>query len=273
MPDPMYRRIAEDLRDKIESGALSRGSQLPTEIELRERYDASRNTVRDAIKWLITRSLVETRPGQGTFVVAKLEPFITTLDWKSGFSGVTRQRLVYSRRGRSWTPRSIDLHRAEGGDPAGGRRGSGLQLAKGISVVSRHQQRMIDGTPFSLQTSFYSMHLVELGAVRLFQAEDIPTGTVQYLEETLGIKQVGWRDRIMVRAPDATEASFFQLADDGRTPVFEIRRTAFEESGTPFRLTVTTYPADRNRFVINVGQVPNEGPTAEAGPAQQDDDS
>ena len=44
MPDPMYRRIAEDLRDKIESGALPRGSQLPTEIELRERYDASRNT-------------------------------------------------------------------------------------------------------------------------------------------------------------------------------------------------------------------------------------
>jgi len=30
MPDPMYRQIAEDLREQIESGALARGSQLPS---------------------------------------------------------------------------------------------------------------------------------------------------------------------------------------------------------------------------------------------------
>src|SRR6266851_4122292 len=79
MADPMYRRIAEDLRTKIESGELARGSQLATEIELREQYDASRNTVRDAIKWLTTLGLVETRPGQGTFVIEKINPFVTTL--------------------------------------------------------------------------------------------------------------------------------------------------------------------------------------------------
>src|ERR1700735_4383915 len=76
----MYRQIAEDLRQKIESGHLGHGKQLPTELELREQYNnASRNTVRDAVKWLITRGLVETRPGQGTFVVEKIVPFITTL--------------------------------------------------------------------------------------------------------------------------------------------------------------------------------------------------
>ena len=69
MADPMYRQIAEDLRRQIEAGELPPGAQLRTELELREKYDASRNTVRDAIKWLITRGLVETRPGQGTFVV------------------------------------------------------------------------------------------------------------------------------------------------------------------------------------------------------------
>ena len=45
----------------------------------REQYNASRNTVRDAIKWLTTLGLVETRPGQGTFVVEKINPFVTTL--------------------------------------------------------------------------------------------------------------------------------------------------------------------------------------------------
>ena len=57
MAQPMYQQIAEDLRKQIDGGALERGRQLPTELELRERYNASRNTIRDAIKRLI--SLIE----------------------------------------------------------------------------------------------------------------------------------------------------------------------------------------------------------------------
>src|ERR1700733_840147 len=91
--DPMYRQIAEDLRVQIEDGGLAPGQQLSTELELREKYNASRNTVRDAIKWLITRGLVETRPGQGTFVVEKIDPFVTTLtrrpDTAAGSKGDT----------------------------------------------------------------------------------------------------------------------------------------------------------------------------------------
>src|ERR1700730_16127474 len=76
---PMYRQIAEDLREQIDRGLLKPGQQLRTELELREHYSASRNTVRDAIKWLTTLGLVETRRGQGTFVVQKIEPFVSTL--------------------------------------------------------------------------------------------------------------------------------------------------------------------------------------------------
>src|SRR5271156_4290125 len=87
MASPMYRQIAEDLRAQIESGGLQPGQQLRTEIELRERYNASRNTVRDAIKWLTTLGLVETRPGQGTFVVKRIEPYVTTLTADPGGPG------------------------------------------------------------------------------------------------------------------------------------------------------------------------------------------
>ena len=55
------------------------GEQLRTTLELRERYEASRNTVRDAIKWLVTRGLVETRPGHGRFVPERIDPFVTPL--------------------------------------------------------------------------------------------------------------------------------------------------------------------------------------------------
>ena len=80
MPDPIWRRIAEDLRVKIENGELgSSGQPLPSELELRAEYKASRNTVRDAVKWLMSRGLVETRPGQGTYVVQAIDPFVTSL--------------------------------------------------------------------------------------------------------------------------------------------------------------------------------------------------
>src|SRR5689334_13407747 len=79
MANPMYRQIAEDLRAQIESGALRPGERLRTEIELREQYGASRNTVRDAIKLLGALGLVETRPGQGTYVLQKIEPYLTVL--------------------------------------------------------------------------------------------------------------------------------------------------------------------------------------------------
>jgi GntR family transcriptional regulator len=254
MADPMYRQIAEDLRRQIETGELPPGAQLRTELELREKYEASRNTVRDAIKWLITRGLVETRPGQGTFVVQKIVPFITTLtgDPEAGESGPYLRDVKAKRRDPDATLPRVEIQVADRDLAAE------LRLDAGATVVSRHQQYRIDGTPWSLQTSFYPLSLVERGATRLIAANDIEEGAVEYLRETVGIKQVGYRDTITVRAPDGTEARFFGLADDGRVSVIETRRAAFDKDGMPVRLTVSVYPADRNQLAVNVGRVPEE---------------
>src|SRR5262245_16248753 len=78
--DPKYRQIADDLRRKIDAGELGVGEQpLPSEKELETAYGASRNTIRDAIKWLTTRRIVETRPPRGTFVV-RIDPFVIAMD-------------------------------------------------------------------------------------------------------------------------------------------------------------------------------------------------
>lgn len=255
MPDPKYRVIAEDLRSQIESGALGGGEQLPTEIALMDQYDASRNTIRDAIKWLTTHDLVETRPGQGTFVKAKISPYVTTLtdpETGSGTADAYIQEVTAKRRKPRVTQPRLEIQEADNQVAAD------LQLTPGDNVVSRHQQRFIDDTPWSLQTSFYPMTLVEAGAIRLMQAANIDEGAVEYLRNELGKEQVGWRDTIIVRAPDANETTFFRLPDDGRVSVIETRRAAFDQTGTPVRLTVSVYPADRNSFALNVGQVPRK---------------
>jgi GntR family transcriptional regulator len=254
--DPMYRQVAEDLRRQIEDGELAPGQQLRTEIELRDRYDASRNTVRDAIKWLITRGLVETRPGQGTFVIKRISPFVTTLSKDPETGGGSDEGPIYreeveaeSRIPDSTEPR-VEMQKADETAAAT------LGLSLDAPIVSRHYQRSIDGTPWSLQTSFYPMSLVERGALRLIQATDITEGTVAYLRNELGIRQTGYRDLITVRAPNETEIAFFKLPGDGRVGVFEILRIAFDEQRAPFRLTVSVYPTDRNQFAVNIGDVP-----------------
>jgi GntR family transcriptional regulator len=264
--DPMYRQIADDLRRQIEAGSPAPGQQLPTELELRETHNASRNTVRDAIKWLITRGLVETRPGQGTFVVERIFPFVTTLTGDPGTAGggeghaYEAEVAARLRRAQSSVPR-VEIQ------PADNAVAAALQIVNGMTVVIRHQQRLIDGVPWSLQSSFYPMSLVESGAMRLLQAGNIDEGTVAYLRETLGVQQVGYRDTITVRAPDRTEVAYFRLPDDGRVSVIEVRRTAVDDQGRPLRLTISVYPADRNQFAINVGTVPAEiggAPSTEA---------
>jgi len=256
MREPMWRQIAEDLRQKIETGELgSDGAALPSELELRDSYEASRNTVRDAVKWLVTRGLVVTRPGQGTFVVQKIDPFVTTLstDIKAPKDSIAyaSEVMASSRIPRVSEPR-IEIQLAVGLAAAE------LHLQRGAIIVSRHQDRFIDGVPWSLQTTFYPMSFVEQGAELVIRAEDVPTGVVGYIEEKLGIKEVGWHDRFLVRPPDQAETSFFKLPDDGRIAVIETIRTGYDESGKPIRVTVTTYPADRNQFVMTAGEVPVE---------------
>ena len=255
MAQPMYQQIAEDLRKQIESGALAQGSQLPTELELRARYNASRNTVRDAVKRLISLGLIETRPGQGTFVTMKVDPFVTVLTADPagvsvGEGGATYLSQVSAEHRRP----DVTIPRVEVQTPPEviARR---LRVLMNTQVVSRHEQRYIDDVPWSMQTSFYPMEFITRGATRLLMAEDIEGGAVRYLGRALGLEQVGYRDWITVRSPDHNEQAFFGISHEAT--VFENFRTAFDQHKRPMRVTVTIFPTDRNQFIVNVGDVPD----------------
>jgi GntR family transcriptional regulator len=136
-----------------------------------------------------------------------------------------------------------------------------LRIPEGTQVVSRRQERFIDGTPWSLQTDFYPMALIARGADRLISAEAIPGGAVRYLRQALGLTQVGYRDRILVRSPDESESSFFELPDDASIPVVVVMRTGYrasDEGPVPYRVAFTVLPSDRNQLVISSGEVPDD---------------
>ena len=261
MSEPLYRLIADDLDRRIKSGELAPGEQLKSEVELREEYGqgedakASRNTVRDAIKLLVARGLVETRPGQGTFVLKKVVlPFVSRLNTdpeSCGIEdGVCKAEVGQGGRTPDETRPRVEVQSATK------QVAIELELERDEQVISRHQQRMIDGTAWSMQTTFYPMRFVERGATMLLMAENIAEGMVKYLETKLGIKQLGWRDGITARAPTSGERTFFSLSDKVQVAILEFRRTSYDESGMPIRHTVTVYPADRHQFEMEAGAVP-----------------
>jgi len=254
MARPLYRQIAADIRRRIESGELREGMRVPTEDQLMEAYHASRNTVRGALKELTIRGFVYTLHGKGTFVSERISPIVTTLTVDPKTGGGVDEGLVYtgdvaaSGRSPSADEPRVEIRKA---DPTVARL---LKIPEGAEIIIRHQKRYVDGRPWSLQTSYYPRSLSHR-APRLLDAGSVEEGTVAYMAEC-GIQQAGYQDAIQWRAPDDEETAYFDLAADGRVQVAEIRRVAFDENQNRVRLTITVYRADRNRFVLNVGNAP-----------------
>ena len=69
-------QIFRDLRHQIAIGALPRGSKLPTERELAEKYQVSGPTVREAVRGLTAMGLADVRHGSGAYVTAVTESLI-----------------------------------------------------------------------------------------------------------------------------------------------------------------------------------------------------
>lgn len=67
---PLNERVAVSLRDAIETGELPVGSLLPSEAVLCAKFDASRFTVREALRKLADLGLIATRRGAGSTVVS-----------------------------------------------------------------------------------------------------------------------------------------------------------------------------------------------------------
>lgn len=73
---PRYSSIADLLRAAIARGRYRVGACLPTELELCRRFDASRHTVREALRTLTAEQLIVRRPRAGSTVVAAHSPTV-----------------------------------------------------------------------------------------------------------------------------------------------------------------------------------------------------
>ncbi|MBB5871253.1 GntR family transcriptional regulator [Allocatelliglobosispora scoriae] len=71
MSSPKYRQLVADIREKISSGELAAGAQIPSTAELCSQYSVSATVVNQAVLILDAEGLIEGVPGVGRFVKKK----------------------------------------------------------------------------------------------------------------------------------------------------------------------------------------------------------
>ena len=74
------QQIIDAFTEQLIQGKLRPGEQIPTEVELSEKFGVARNTTREAIKILVAMGVLEIRRPVGTFVCEGFtEPMISPL--------------------------------------------------------------------------------------------------------------------------------------------------------------------------------------------------
>lgn len=67
----MVQQIHDALLEMLRSEQYTAGSQIPSELELAERYEVSRATIREALKGLVQEGMLDCRHGKGYFVLSR----------------------------------------------------------------------------------------------------------------------------------------------------------------------------------------------------------
>ncbi|UGY95073.1 GntR family transcriptional regulator [Streptomyces gobiensis] len=237
---PKYRRIADELKSAIASGAYGPGDRLPGENDLMAAHGVARMTARQALSVLQSEGITEARKGAGVFV--------------RSFRPIRRRGSRRVAQQQWGTGRSIWAADAEGRDvgvdllsvteePAPDAIAVVLDVEPGAAAWVRRRRYILDGKPVLLATSYFPGGLVAGSAIT---REDTGPGGVYARLAELGLGPVRFREEIRSRMPTADEAD--QLHLTAGAPVVLVCRTAFTEEGHAVEVNEMTL--DANSYVL-----------------------
>ncbi|RIK34023.1 MAG: hypothetical protein DCC55_33845 [Chloroflexi bacterium] len=110
----IYSDVVRQLEEVALSGKVQSGVKLPSERELARILGVSRNAVREGIKVLQTRGLLQVRPGKGIFLTSPANTVITgALRLRMGFQQGTIVHLLETREMLELTIARLAAQRAE----------------------------------------------------------------------------------------------------------------------------------------------------------------
>lgn len=94
-------RVTDELEQLIVARRLTTGVRLPSERELAEQFGVSRTVVREAVRGLVAKGMLEVRPGSGTIVRSPTAASVTqsmTLFLRAGQIDIDYMKVHEIRR-------------------------------------------------------------------------------------------------------------------------------------------------------------------------------
>ncbi|MDG4790315.1 GntR family transcriptional regulator [Micromonospora sp. WMMD1102] len=241
---PRYRRVADELRRRILSGAIPPGSILPSESALIEEFGVARGTVREAVALLRSEGLVVTEMGRGTYArpvlpVRRLgsERYRRELEQvrtgELGTSFTADQRIGWSDYQLDRTFREV---------PADPTTAELFGVDPGTMILERRFVFRSQGVPQQMSTSCLLLDMVAGTPVADPDREPWPAGNTGQLS-SLGIVVTGVRERVRARMPVRDEAETLRIP--GGVPVLTITRQTYAGDRVVEVATDIVIPADR----------------------------
>lgn len=105
---PKYERLADDLRERITSGAIKPGGRMPSRNELMAKGYGER-TVHEAVRRLAGEGWIVSVPGTGTFAADPLPAAVPTVEER--LAAVEENQRVLAEVQRTQAEEIADLKR------------------------------------------------------------------------------------------------------------------------------------------------------------------
>lgn len=239
---PLYQRIADDLRAEIESGELPPGMVLPPARELIERYRTSKTTVEKAVATLRAQGLVESHQGRDTRV--RRRPSIRRISSEryrvDAGPQETPQTSFTADQGITWQEYRLDkAYRWIEADP---RLAELFGVEAGTRILERRFVFYAAGDPSQMSRPCLLASDVEGTPVADPDREPWPGGTIAQLR-SLGIEVDDITESVTARMPTPEEAATLRISSG--VPVFAITRRMLAGGRVVEVADPIVIPADR----------------------------
>jgi GntR family transcriptional regulator len=223
---PIYQRIQNSIRKRIEEGKLRPGQVVDSERELAKAHGVSLMTARHALAELQREGLVERHRGSGTFVAPP----------KIQFNKLTS--FTEQMSGRSMSAQSKVLHSSVvHGEPDIAAR---LALPPGSRLLLIERLREAGGEPFSLETCYLSADTYS-GIAR----SHLDRGSLFLLLQREYKTELAYADED-VEATVADPKTAELLSVPRGAPLLRIRQTIFSTGGKAVLYVYGLYRSDRH---------------------------
>lgn len=237
--------VAEELRRRIEAGAIPAGALLPPESALVQEFGISRGTAREAIAALRAEGLVVTEHGRGTYARPKLPVRRLSAErYRREAAQLEGDRppetSFTADRDLPWSAYQLDATFDE--VPATRTLAELFGVEAGTMLLQRRFVFHAHGVPEQLATSYYLLDIVAGTPLADPSREPWPGGNTAQLH-SVGIAVTNIREVVRARMPTAEEGGLLHLASG--VPVLAVTRRTFAGDRVVEVAQEIVMPADR----------------------------